>query len=106
MVEVKIIDVTDYNSKFDGIEHVLVDVREQDEYEGGHLPGAVNLPLSGFQETYQQIPGDKAVVLVCKSGGRSQMAAEFLSGTGKYTDLTNLDGGTMGWVEAGNQVEK
>lgn len=106
MTDIKEISVTDYPTQYGEAEHVLVDVREADEFEAGHLAGAVNIPLSGFQGAYDQIPAGKTVVLICGRGGRSMMAAEFLKETGNYTDLVNLDGGTMGWIEAGNAVEK
>ncbi|MEM6285210.1 MAG: rhodanese-like domain-containing protein [Chloroflexota bacterium] len=51
------------------------------------------------------MPTDHTVVIVCKSGGRSMRAAEFLKDTGKYDTFINLDGGTNGWVDAGNEVE-
>ncbi len=106
MAEVKVIDVVDYPSQYADGEYVLVDVREADEYADGHLPGAVNVPLSTLKDNYEQIPTDKTVLLVCQMGGRSMRAAEFLQGTGKYDDLVNLDGGTLGWMDVGNAIEK
>lgn len=106
MSQIKVIDVTDYPAQYDKTDHALVDVREVEEFERGHLPGAVNIPLSEFQARYAEIPTDKDVVLVCRTGGRSQMAAEFLRGTGQYKGtLVNLDGGTLGWAQAGNPIE-
>ncbi len=102
---VKNIDVTEYANHQD-TDHILVDVRETWEYEQGHLPGAISIPLSEFADRYGEIPENKAVILVCKSGGRSMQAAQFLAMQGKaYTDLINLDGGTMDWIDAGNPVE-
>jgi rhodanese-related sulfurtransferase len=106
MTDVKVIDVTEYNIYAD-TDHILVDVREVDEYEEGHLPGAVNIPLSQFTDRYTEIPQDKAVLLVCKLGGRSMQAAQFMATQDKgYPELVNLDGGTMDWIAAGNPVEK
>jgi len=106
MTEIKVIDVTDYNTLEDR-DHVLVDVREEDEFEGGHLPGAINIPLSTFSEGFRDIPENKTVVLVCKAGGRSMRAAQFLStqDEAEYEGIVNLDGGTDAWVDAGNPVE-
>ncbi|MEL6151976.1 MAG: rhodanese-like domain-containing protein [Chloroflexota bacterium] len=104
MAEIKTINVTEYPAQVPE-EHVLIDVREPHEYEAGHLPGAQSMPLSEFQSSYSDLPTDRAVVIVCKSGGRSMRAAEFLKGTGSYVNIINLDGGTDGWVDAGNPVE-
>ncbi len=54
---------------------VFVDVREPDEYEAGHIPGAVNQPLSQFQEA--DFPADCDLVFYCRSGYRSQIAIEY-----------------------------
>ncbi|MEO0560519.1 MAG: rhodanese-like domain-containing protein [Chloroflexota bacterium] len=102
--EIKTIDVTEYENHAD-TDHILVDVRETDEYAGGHLPGAVNIPLSTFSEGYTQIPTDKPVMIVCERGGRSMQAAQFLAMQDDYNDIYNLDGGTSGWREAGKPVE-
>lgn len=85
-------------------DYVLVDVREIEEYEQGHIPGAVNIPLNTVPTRIAEIPQDKAVVLVCARGGRSAMAAEFLTGQG-YRQLYNLVDGTLGWVASGLPTE-
>ncbi len=54
---------------------LLVDVREDDEFEAGHIPGAVNLPLSRFHEA--NFPEDCDIVFYCRSGYRSQIAIEY-----------------------------
>jgi len=82
----------------------LIDVREVDEYVAGHLPGAVNIPLSTLQLRYAEVQNDKPIVLVCARGGRSAMAAEFYAGQG-YTELYNLVGGTMAWMAEGHAVD-
>lgn len=106
MSEIVTVDVTEYPN-YEETDHILVDVREIDEYEDGHLPGAVNIPLSVFGQRFDEIPTDKTVVLVCKMGGRSMQAATFLAMQDEYanTQLVNLDGGTHGWMEAGKPVE-
>lgn len=106
MIEVKVIDVTEYPN-YAETAHTLVDVRETWEYEEGHLPGAVNIPLSVFTERFTEIDEGKAVLLVCRSGGRSMQAAQFLAVQDKpYPEIVNLDGGTMDWIAVGNPVEK
>ena len=102
---IKSIEVTDYPDKYDDGEYTLVDVRETDEYAAGRLPGTVNIPLSELKQRRDEIPTDKPVLIVCKTGGRSLMAAQLLEATGQYGELVNLDGGTKGWADAGNDIE-
>ena len=74
----------------------LIDVREPDEVAGGTLPGAVNIPLGTIPERRAEIDRDRPVVLLCKSGGRSTQAAQFLVASG-YGDVTNLEGGWLAY---------
>lgn len=79
----------------------LYDVREADEYREGHIPGAVNIPLSTLQGREDEI--QTPAVLVCLGGGRSAQAATHLANNGK-SDLMNLVGGTGGWMREGREV--
>ena len=79
---------------------LLVDVRENEEYADVHARGAQLMPLSTFQQTYTELPQDAEIVLICRSGARSGRATEFLMSQG-YTNVSNLAGGTMAWVDAG-----
>lgn len=78
----------------------LIDVREPSEYAGEHIPDATLIPLSNFDA--RKIPQDdgKKLVLYCRSGNRSTMAAQKLFDTG-FTAVTHLDGGLSAWKEAG-----
>ena len=71
---------------------LLVDVREQHEWNAGHIEGAQHVPLSAFQNKFQSIPRDRDVVLYCAVGARSAHALEFLRAQG-YSRLKNLKGG-------------
>lgn len=86
---------------FDG---KLIDVREQSEWEVGHIPEAMLLPLSVLPLTLTEHVEDKhtPIIFYCRSGGRSMMAAQKAIEMG-YTDITNLDGG---YLEYQVQVEK
>lgn len=75
---------------------VIVDVREKDEYDQGHIQGALFLPLSEIQQRFKELPTDKTLVLVCASGARSSSAATFLV-QNNYKDLYNLQGGLAAW---------
>ncbi len=80
----------------------LVDVREADEFATGHVPGAVNLPLSEFAGRYTELAADKSYHIICQMGGRSAQACAFLDAQGY--DVTNVDGGTAAWT--GNLEKK
>ena len=74
----------------------LIDVREADEFASGHLPGAINLPLSDFLERYGELDKDKSYHIICRSGARSAQACAFLAGEGY--DVINVAGGTSAWL--------
>ena len=80
----------------------IIDVREPEEYAGGHLPGAVNIPLADLT----LIPELTAspLVVVCASGGRSVRAAALLEEAG-HPEVANLLGGTFGWMQENRPVE-
>lgn len=78
----------------------VVDVREEHEYGEGHIEGALNVPLSELRERVGDVPGDANVVLHCRSGYRSAIAASILVGKG-YRRLQDFDGGWLGWCERG-----
>lgn len=80
----------------------VLDVREPDEYAAGHVPGAVPIPLGEVEARAGEVPADRDVYVVCGSGGRSRRAAGILNATGHRA--TNVDGGTKGWIAAGNPV--
>ena len=81
----------------------VVDVREADEYERGHVAGAVSVPLATVPDRAAEIgPGDGPLYLICQSGGRSRRAGEYLADAGY--DVVNVDGGTGGWIASGRDV--
>lgn len=73
----------------------LVDVREADEVAEGIIPGAVHIPLGEVAARVSDFDKAKAYVLICRSGGRSGRATEFLEGQGY--DVTNMTGGMLEW---------
>ncbi len=79
---------------------LLVDVREQNEYDEVHADGAQLLPLSELESRFAELPKGQPLLMICRSGARSARAGEFLLGSG-YEDVTNVTGGTLAWVEAG-----
>lgn len=81
---------------------LLVDVREKDEVTelAYDVPNIINIPLSEFEERFNEVPKDKDVVVVCKGGGRSLRAAGFLVNHG-YTNVVNMQHGIARWVQKG-----
>lgn len=84
----------------------LIDVRETDEFTSGHADGAVNIPLSVFIARTDEIDPDQDVYLICKSGGRSAQAGEYLEQARGYDGIHNVAGGTIAWLEAGLPMEQ
>lgn len=84
----------------------LVDVREDNEWNKGHLPGAIHLGKGVIERDIEGvIPDvDAEIILYCGGGFRSALAAENLSRMG-YTNVVSMDGGFRGWNEAGFPIE-
>ncbi|WP_212828644.1 rhodanese-like domain-containing protein [Catellatospora sp. TT07R-123] len=81
----------------------LLDVREDDEWSAGHAPGAVHLPMMEIPARMAEVPQDREVVVVCRVGGRSGQVVAYLRQQG-WDNVTNLDGGMMGWAAAGRPL--
>jgi rhodanese-related sulfurtransferase len=81
----------------------LVDVRENGEWTAGHAPGALHIPLGELGARYQEIPQDGAVYLICRSGARSNQAAQALADAG--WQALNVADGMTGWHAAGRAME-
>lgn len=77
----------------------LLDVREQDEWDAGHVEGAQHIPLGELGARLAEVPRDRVVVAVCRSGSRSDRAAKGLRQSGFQAE--NLDGGVTAWKRAG-----
>jgi rhodanese-related sulfurtransferase len=80
---------------------VVVDVREPSEYcdARGHIPGALNYPLTSgvLQARYAELPMDRPILVVCRSGGRSNVAANFLDAQG-FPEVYDMNGGMNAWL--------
>jgi rhodanese-related sulfurtransferase len=81
---------------------VLLDVREPDEWQRGHAPGARHIPMGDVPARLDEIDRDAPLYVVCHLGGRSQRVAEYLARNG-YTPV-NVAGGMAAWAEAGRPV--
>jgi rhodanese-related sulfurtransferase len=82
----------------------IFDVREQEEYDQGHIPGIALIPMDEVPDRLSEIPTDKTVIVTCRSGNRSGQVAEFLREQG-YKRVHNMKGGIVAWEKAGYPVE-
>jgi phage shock protein E len=83
---------------------VLIDVRDQSEYDEVHIPNITLIPLETVPDSLDQIPTDKTVIVTCRSGNRSGQATEFLRQQG-FDNVHNMEGGIVAWQAAGYSVE-
>ncbi len=81
----------------------LIDVRERHEFEAGHVPGAINLPMSELGGRLDELPGE-AFDVICELGGRSARVVDALCERGH--DATNVEGGTAAWIAEGRPVSQ
>jgi rhodanese-related sulfurtransferase len=106
--KVKETNVADVKRRQDaGEKFVLVDVREDNEWAAGHLPGAMHLGKGIIERDIEKTVPDPAakLILYCGGGFRSALAADNLQKMG-YTNVESMDGGWKGWVGAGLPTEK
>ena len=80
----------------------IFDVREPDEYDEAHVPGAVAVPLALVPDEIARFPTDDPAYVICAVGGRSRKASEFLRANG--IDAINVAGGTRAWLAAGYPI--
>jgi rhodanese-related sulfurtransferase len=79
---------------------LIIDVREPNEFAAGRIEGAVLVPLGQLANRYPELPRDRQLLMLCRSGGRSASATQFLAGQG-FDDVANVDGGMIAWHNAG-----
>lgn len=84
-------------------EAVALDVREVDEWAVGRIAGAVHIPVGELVARQDEIPEDRPIVVVCRSGSRSAWAVGMLTRAGY--DAANLSGGLQAWQAAGLPLE-
>ncbi len=81
----------------------LLDVREQSEWDAGHVEGAVLIPLGQLESRISEIPADQDVLIICRSGNRSGQARDILRAAG-LKRTTSISGGINAWISAGLPV--
>ena len=81
---------------------VIIDVREPVEYVGGHVPGAVLMPMGQLPSYVAHLDRARRVYVICASGNRSRAMADYLARAG--FDARSVDGGTTAWARSGRTV--
>ncbi|QSB14961.1 rhodanese-like domain-containing protein [Natronosporangium hydrolyticum] len=81
----------------------LLDVREPEEWAGGHAPDAQHVPMGELPTRLAEVPTDQDVVVVCRSGVRSAHVVHFLIDHG-WRNVANLEGGMQQWAAAGRPM--
>lgn len=101
------ISVTDLEARLARDESMLLlDVRSAEEYANdGHVAGATLIPLPELANRLGELPADKPIVCICRSGNRSATACDLLARQG-FAKLSNVQGGMTAWVKAGLPIVK
>jgi rhodanese-related sulfurtransferase len=84
---------------------LVIDVREQAEWDEFHMPDATLIPLGTLDGKVAELPKDEPIVLVCRSGSRSATARDRLLKAG-FTNVTSMNGGMLAWQDAGLPIAK
>ena len=83
----------------------VLDVRSQAEWDEFHLKGSTLIPLEELSDRVAELPQDEEIVVVCRSGRRSRLAAATLMEAG-FTNVVSMEGGLQDWRDAGYPVEE
>jgi rhodanese-related sulfurtransferase len=83
----------------------ILDVRENDEWIAGHIPGATLIPLGQLENRLDEVPADQSIVVVCRTGNRSAVARDILLEAG-FESVTSMYGGFVAWEKEGYEVEQ
>lgn len=99
------ISATDLKTQLDNkAAFFILDVRQPEEFRGGHIAGAVLMPLNELAQRMNELPKDREIICVCRSGARSSSAPRQLINAGYQA--RNMQGGMMAWQNAGFPVKK
>ncbi|MEI7972949.1 MAG: rhodanese-like domain-containing protein [Bdellovibrio sp.] len=102
----RVLDVQPQAVKDHAPQLLLIDVRQPDEFTGelGHVPGAQLIVLDELPERIQELPRDRRIVFICRSGGRSARACA-LAMENNFREVYNMQGGMLAWNQLGFEVE-
>jgi len=104
----KNVDASTFKSLVDKQSGIILDVRTPEEFQAGHIPGAINIDWKNqdeFKTKIKALAKDKTLLVYCHSGHRSGLATKYLKAQG-YEKIYNLETGILGWKAANYDVEK
>lgn len=84
-------------------EPYVLDVREDDEWAAGHIEGSTHIAMSGLLGRVDEVPKDRDVLVVCRTGNRSGQVTAYLRQHG-WDNVRNLEGGLVDWVRTGRAL--
>lgn len=98
------ISVSEAYGKYGQEDVIFLDVREQSEWNEFHAPEATLIPLGELAARVNELPKDKKIIVVCRSGNRSLVGRDTLKAAG-FTNVTSMAGGMNAWREAGYPIK-
>ena len=101
--QIPTVDADDAAAKLEG-GALLVDVRDQSEWDEARIPGAVHKPIATINEWFGELPSDRDIVFQCHSGSRSAQVVNALAAQAGMSNVWNLAGGIVAWAKAGKPV--
>lgn len=97
------IDIAGARAALDDPNVQIVDCRERHEWKSGHIQGSKLIPLSSIGKRMNELDKDRPVIVLCRSGHRSSIAARQFSNAG-FTDVRSMKGGVKAWTRAGYEL--
>jgi hydroxyacylglutathione hydrolase len=85
---------------------LVLDVRDEDEFSSGHIPGSIHIPFGQLGDRLDEVPRDREIAAVCSGGKRSGLAASLLQREGYERLIHVAHGGVGTWERQGRQVER
>ena len=98
------IDVDQLAERLEAGQGVLVDVRQPEEWVDAHIDGAVLVPLGDLPDRVDELPTDRELMVICRSGNRSAVATNALNASGR--EAVNVAGGMLAWIDSGRQIAR
>jgi rhodanese-related sulfurtransferase len=104
---IELLDVDDLAARLrDGDDPIVLDVRDGDEWERGHIPGSIHIPYGELPDRIGELPRDRAIAAICSGGKRSGLGASVLRREG-FDSVAHVTGGGVGtWEKQGRPIER